>query len=318
MVATIVAFERLALDRVVAGKVGHAQYAAALPAAGDDQPRRLATIEAARAILGHDAQHAREVLLHQPLACGVGLSVAQVRRAGRRVLPEILRAFGQEPGIALIEHEAARGEVDSRGHELGSRPRAELRACEFETRDRAGHTRRQVPTRRQARYGLAGRIEIHGARGGSRGRLAKIDERLAPIGHADQHEAPAAQIARLWKGHRQRVGGRHRRVDRVAAAPEHIDARLAREAMRGNHHAVLRSFRHGCRPQAGASRQRERQEHGQCRSIHAHERLLKENGRESLRPSRPCLGRGPIDQYLSRTLAYQNPPLNPKGPPLRG
>ena len=131
MVATIIAFERLAFDRLVAGEVFHAQNAAALPAARHDQSRRLAMIEAVHTILRHNAQHPGKVLLHQPLARRVGLSVAEICRAGRRILPEVLGAFGQELGIALVEHEAAGGKLDGRGHELGAWTRTELAAGEF-------------------------------------------------------------------------------------------------------------------------------------------------------------------------------------------
>ncbi len=104
------------------------------------------------------------------------------------------------------------------------------------------------------------RVEKHGARRRGRGRLTKIDERLVAIGHADQHEAAAAQISGFGEGHGQRIRGDNRRIDRIPAFPEHCDTGLACEPVRGDDHAVLGPLRWQRGGVAAAGRQHEQQE----------------------------------------------------------
>jgi hypothetical protein len=53
------------------------------------------------------------------------------------------------------------------------------------------------------------------------------------------HEAAAAEVARRRIHHSQRVAHGDRRVDRVAAALEHVGADLGCEVLRADDHSVL-------------------------------------------------------------------------------
>ena len=77
--------------------------------------------------------------------------------------------------------------------------------------------------------------------GGGRQRrlLAKIEEGLAAIGQLDGHEAAAAEIAGRRIDHGQRIAHGDRRIDRIAAALEHVDADLGRQVLRADDHAVF-------------------------------------------------------------------------------
>ncbi len=56
----------------------------------------------------------------------------------------------------------------------------------------------------------------------------------------DKHEAAAAEVAGARQGHRKREADRHRRVDRVAAEPQDVEADLRGRCLLGHNHAVLR------------------------------------------------------------------------------
>ena len=55
----------------------------------------------------------------------------------------------------------------------------------------------------------------------------------------DHHEAAAAEIAGARIGHREREAGRHRGIDRIAAAVEDLDADAGGTALLRHHHAVV-------------------------------------------------------------------------------
>ena len=137
----------------------------------------------------------------------------------------------EEFSIALIEHETSGGKLDRRAYQFRARARSVRLAGELEAGDRAGNTGRQIPPCRQLRHRVATRVEEQGTRRRGWGRLAKIDERLAAIGHADQHEAAAPQVSGFGKGHGQCIRRGNRRIDRIPAFPEHCDTGLAREPM---------------------------------------------------------------------------------------
>ena len=87
-----------------------------------------------------------------------------------------------------------------------------------------GTADREVAARAAFRNHVALRVEIHvGVRRERRG-LAKVDEGLAPVGELHRHEAAAAEIAGRRIHHRQCVADRHRRIDGIAAVPQHLDA----------------------------------------------------------------------------------------------
>ena len=72
-------------------------------------------------------------------------------------------------------------------------------------------------------------------------RLAIVDgDVLVAVGEMHHHEAAAADVAGLGQGHREREADRDGRVDRVAAAREHVEADLGRPPLLAHHHAVRR------------------------------------------------------------------------------
>ena len=170
--------------------------------------------------------------------------------------------------------------------------------------------------------GVAARVEKHGTRRCGRGRLAKIDEGLAAIGHADQHEAAAAQISGFRKGHGQRISRGDRRIDRIPALPEHCDTDLAREPMRRDDHAALGPLRYRRGGLGAARRQHEQHERRDLSAMKC------SAGQPSLRACRnetggkaeafppDLLSAQPLSQKLILSVMYQKAPLNPKGPPI--
>ena len=67
------------------------------------------------------------------------------------------------------------------------------------------------------------------------------------LGEMDQHEAAAAEISRARQGHGERKADRNRRIDRIAAAPENLDADFRRLPFLRDDHAVARQHRQNAR-----------------------------------------------------------------------
>ena len=70
---------------------------------------------------------------------------------------------------------------------------------------------------------------------------------LVAAGQVHHHEAAAADIAGLGQADRQREADRHRGIDRIAAALEHVEADPGRPLLLAHHHAVLRGGHLGSR-----------------------------------------------------------------------
>ena len=95
------------------------------------------------------------------------------------------------------------------------------------------------------RVGLAVGVEEDVARGGGGRGLAIVDRgshwhAAGARPQVDHHVAAAADIAGARIGHRQRETGRHRRIDRVAALLQDLDADAGRARLLRHHHAVAR------------------------------------------------------------------------------
>src|SRR3569832_1535770 len=90
MIATVIAFERRKLARLVTGEFFFLDNSSAGMARFDDRGRGLAAIEAVRALRADQAQRICEVALHQLLASGKGHSLAEEDSVGGRDFSEIV------------------------------------------------------------------------------------------------------------------------------------------------------------------------------------------------------------------------------------
>ena len=86
---------------------------------------------------------------------------------------------------------------------------------------------------------VALRVEVHvgGCGGGSF--FAVVEEVHCAVGHADEHEASAAQVAGFREDDGQCKAGGNGRVDGVAAGFHHVDARLRGQFVRAHDHRML-------------------------------------------------------------------------------
>ena len=92
-------------------------------------------------------------------------------------------------------------------------------------------------------------------RGRRRRGLAIVDrDVLVAFRRMDHHEAAAADIARARIGHGHGKAGRHRGIDRIAAALQHVGADPRRDLLLRHHHAVLGG--HGMNRVGGRRRRR--------------------------------------------------------------
>jgi len=117
---------------------------------------------------------------------------------------------------------------------------AVFRQRQRESRDRAGDADAERGVARFRRIGLAVGPEKYLRRGRGRRGLAVVDrDVLVTLGRVNHHEAAAADISRARIGHGHRESDRHRGIDRVAAAPQHIGADPRRDFLLRHHHAVF-------------------------------------------------------------------------------
>jgi hypothetical protein len=103
--------------------------------------------------------------------------------------------------------------------------------------DAARHAGREVPGH-GAIPGLSLGVEIHVAAARRRRRFAKV-ERVGLSVDVRHHEAAAADVAGAWQHCGQGERDRNRRVDGIAAAPQHGDACFGSERLVGDDHAVF-------------------------------------------------------------------------------
>lgn len=61
------------------------------------------------------------------------------------------------------------------------------------------------------------------------------------VGHADQHESPAADVSRGRMHNRQRESDSDGRIHGIAAGLENIHSHLRGQRVHGDHHRVLRA-----------------------------------------------------------------------------
>ena len=108
----------------------------------------------------------------------------------------------------------------------------------------AGHAGGAVAETRLLGIDLAGGIQEHVACGSKRSHLAVVDGDDFLLGRErDEHEAAAAEIARLGMCNRQRKADRHGGIDRIPTLPQNIDTNIGREPLLCRYHAVFRDRR---------------------------------------------------------------------------
>jgi hypothetical protein len=103
-----------------------------------------------------------------------------------------------------------------------------------------------VPNRRSvhtvARHALhaelSGEVLRRPARRRAPGRVQRVE--LLLLRHPDDGEEVAADPGVVLRGHIEHRAGGDRGVNRVAALPQHLEARLRRERIARRHHAVAR------------------------------------------------------------------------------
>src|SRR3569832_930531 len=105
MIATVIAFERRKLARLVTGEFFFLDNSSAGTARFDDRGRGLAAIEAVRALRADQAQRICEVALHQLLASGKGHSPAEEDGGRGREFSEIVGRRREQIDVTLVPRE---------------------------------------------------------------------------------------------------------------------------------------------------------------------------------------------------------------------
>ncbi len=261
LVAAVAAAHRPADRGPVGGQIRLRHRAAGLAHRAGDPPGDRAGVERIRAALGDGAQGAGEVRLHEGVAPRQGGVAAEEDRPGRGPAPEQAGRARQGIGEPSGDRDAGAGEGFGRRDQVGQRQLARsveavgLRQPPHRAGDADGlaGAPRGVPVRL-----AAGRQEHAGGRGRRRG-LAIIDRHgLVPVGQMHEHEAAAAEVARLRQSHGQREADGDRGVDRVAAAFQDLDTDPRRLRLLARDHAVLGQHRQHPRIVGGDRRRGDR------------------------------------------------------------
>ena len=242
VVAPIPAGERLAFDHLISPQVGERDEAAVLGHGLGQPPGGFSFVELARAGAGDAPEGAGELGLHEPLAGRVEGALLEEDAAGVGKKLEfgagVFQTVREVPGNG----EAFRGQLDRRGQQFGPGLAAVVGRGELEAAHGAGDADGAVSAHALARQGAV-RAEVHVAAGRCGRALAEIEEGGASIGEADQHESPAADVARRGMRDRQREPDRDGRIDGVAAGSQHCEAGLGGMNFARHHHGVVRTRR---------------------------------------------------------------------------
>ena len=165
---------------------------------------------------------------------------------GVRARP-VEQPFGGEQRVQPRRHrEAAAGQCDRRGEELGPGQPPVRAVHRLEQRDGAGHADRMAADDRVAEgERLPVAVEEAAGRRRRRRRLAPVvGDQALPLRVVDQHERAAADAGALRLDQVQHQLRGDRRVDRAAAAREDRVARVHRvRVRRGDHESARRDRR---------------------------------------------------------------------------
>ena len=239
----------------------------------NDQIRRLATIEARPSVLQHPLKARGQVRLAENLPGFIGYAVGlgEDRSAGRMARKGDLPR-GQGAGRVARQGKALSRQAHRRLDHLAPLQGAVLLQRAEQAVHRTGHTDRQVRCRGQPIDHIALLILKHLPEGSGRRLLAMVVGGQGAVGHANQHEAAAAEVARRGMGHRQGEAGGHRRIHRVATPAQHGGADFGGDGGTGGDHPLGAEHRLGAGTLRPSGRQQNQQ--GTCRF----ERQTPQNG----------------------------------------
>ena len=152
----------------------------------------------------------------------------------------MLLAFFQRKRQSKGHRKALFRQFDGRRHHAFPGHAAIMLKGIQQARNRSRHTGRSAAIARAVAVDVAGLIEEHifRSRGGCRFAVVDRGEFLSGS-ERDQHETAAADVAGLRMRHRERKPGCYRRVHRVAARFQNINAHLRRNLFLRSHHSML-------------------------------------------------------------------------------
>ena len=114
-------------------------------------------------------------------------------------------------------------------------------------------------------------IEVHVSGRGCRSLFAIVDEAGGAVGHADEHESAATEIARLRMNDGERKACSHGRVHGIAARLHHLHPSPGSELMDAGHHRTRRVHRTHGRGGCGTRQREHYKERNQQVAMGSHE-----------------------------------------------
>ena len=193
--------------------------------------------------IGGDAfERAGEVGLEQAIAGFVEIAVALEDAAGLGKFRQVLVVL-EGPQFLVAGQITLAGETDRRGHDPGEAQLAEMGLGVGQPGDRPRDARRQAANGRQSGDDVAAAVEVHvGGRGGGSG--FAVVQKSGPalvervVRGADQHEAAAADVARLRQNHGEGEADGHGGIDGVAARAEDFQSGVGGVVVDRDDHGV--------------------------------------------------------------------------------
>ena len=228
--------QRGAPERTVAGQVVGVHRRAHRLEFGGDAPREHAPVEAVQPVAREGAQRFAKRRIAEPAAGRRCRAADQERLREARDRGQLVRLERRGPGLIVACRKSGLREP----HRVFEQP--------FERHPPAplrGDRERGVPSRYRAGDGVGGeraaRRNRRGAgikrrrRGRTRRTAGVYPDRIGAR-RGDQPEAVAAEPVHVGVDDRDGGGRGHRRLDRVAAFPQHREPGRCREPVRGDHH----------------------------------------------------------------------------------
>ena len=238
----------------VAGEVVRIHRRAERREVGRDTPREPAPVEAVESVAGQRAQRFGERRVAEPAAGCRRRAIDQKRFREARNRRQLGRLERRGRGLVVARRKPVPGEPDGVFQQPFQRHPPAPRRGDLErgrpSRDRAGD---RVGGERAARRDFR-QAPIERGRRRRPGRAAGIDPDGLRVRCGDQPEPVAAEPVHVGVDDRDRRGGGHHRLDRVAALPQDREPGRRGEPVRRDHHPANAVGR----PQHGSPPMRER------------------------------------------------------------
>ena len=239
MVALVVAFERLAFDGLVFAKIVQSDQPSVFLHFTCQDARGFPFVEILSAMTRNTFERASQFRLQKVFIPVVESAAFQENPVRFWKLREGISARLKRAHLRIGNGKAGESQMDRRLQHFRPRFGAVLLQSKFETANASGHAC-SAPAEHTVLRGVAAGIEIHIVCGFAGSLFAKVYERRASIGHADEHEAAASEVSGIRKSYGERKADGDRGINRVPARFQNRDSHIRSQWFLRDDHSFAR------------------------------------------------------------------------------